>query len=269
MCLRVYHARDQDCTHAASHQHALLTCLCCPVLAATLAVQLERWSSASLSSAWADRALWRMQEILGECSLLAVSQSIPLTPMQFARLYEDTQDAVRALDSNALDRRLSSAKARLSDPPQCSALLDAIDPAQSYFIRELEKILGPEQTQSAASNGTADFVDEVRRSGSKTTTVAALAGMPVQYTACANDTWDNRLIYTYTDHNSAVGGGQQYTWVAFSNKCPTYDARVTIDIVPLPEGAGLVMRFATRCDQGMACHACQGHRGGAVPHSQN
>lgn len=121
------------------------------------------------------------QEILGECSLLAVTQSIPLTPMQFARLYEDTQSALRQLDNTTFSA-LSNASTTLDTPPQCSAMLDAIDPAQSYFVRELEKIIGPEQTRAATTNGTADFIAEVRDTGSKTTTVAALGGNPVQYT---------------------------------------------------------------------------------------
>lgn len=218
-------------------QRAVCECGCCQLrcVVACLGAQSVRTAVHGLAPAVHGVVLSRgggaAQALFGDCSVVAVAQSIPLTPMEFARLYETTLRQVRE-DSD--DGTLPSPPTTLQTRPACDRLVEDLASNKNYRARVLDAVVGPEDPALAnapAANDTAALVEAMRENGKQRTAVATLAGRPVQYAVCSTDTWDNTLVIN-TPGNGKDEGGRQLTYIAFLNSCPDYDARVKLDIVP-------------------------------------
>ena len=172
-----------------------------------------------------------MQVLFGDCAIIAVAQSIPLEPMEFARLYETT--LAQQADNNG--DTLSKPSKTLDTRPVCDDLVRDASTDEGFRTRVLDAVVGPEGplvADSASANETAALVASLRGSGKRRTAISALAGRPVRYAVCSADTWDNSLVLDAEAGHGENAGGRQLTYIAFLNTCPDYDARITLEIVP-------------------------------------
>lgn len=181
-----------------------------------------------------------MQALFGGCSILAVSQSIPLTAMQFARLYEMTLRDLR--QNTPVHVGASAPSTTLHTRPACNHLVDDLVSDQPASARVLETVVGSENPALASpfpSNDTSPLIEAMRGSGKQRTAIAALAGRPVQYAVCSAVKWDNTRTIAPRHGTGENDGGPQLTYIAFLNSCSDYDARVKLDIVPAGASAAV------------------------------
>jgi hypothetical protein len=184
-----------------------------------------------------------MQAMLGDCGPQAVSQSIPMTPIQFARLFQSTmrKEPIGTPGEIQFWKNSSSPSSpgelpypKVERVPSCSKLLKSGEAFSGFVSEEFREITTADGDTATSPNGTgtAGLISNIKDAGKMRVSVAALAEQPVQYTVCSGARWDNKEI-VYNPGKGEFGadkGGPMHTWIAFENPCQNFSALVTVTV---------------------------------------
>ena len=142
-----------------------------------------------------------MQALFRDCSVAAVLQGAPLSPREFVR-------AARRLSGvSDPDRNATAGCAAVAPPPTAEQAAAAVD------------------ATAAAAAG--DLSEALVATGATRAPVAALAGRPLRYTACAGTTWEapGNALFDISEVNGPAG-----TFLPLLNACPRLPARVNVTV---------------------------------------
>jgi hypothetical protein len=178
--------------------------------------------------------------MLAACGVHAVTQSIPMTPIQFARLFQSTMVTAqtnRALEMVFWKNSSDNLKyPRVESIPSCSDLMKDSASFSGFLSREFREVTTSNDVTATnpSVGGTAALIRDIQESGKRRVSIAALAERPVQYTVCSGTRWNNKevvpFIHRHLGEYGVDKGGLQYTWIAFENSCPNFTALVTVDV---------------------------------------